>query len=77
MIAERPQVAPVQFESEQVPRRLFYGPQEVADLMGSSRGFVYSLMDSGDLENLKLGGRRLIPASELDRLTRLAECDHD
>jgi len=58
-------------------KRRFFGPQEMADMISSSRGFIYSLMDSGQLKSLKLGGRRLIPASELDRLTRLAEFHHD
>lgn len=53
-------------------RRLFFGPQEVADLLGTSRGFIYNLIDSGSLRSLKLEGRRMIPASELQRLTEMA-----
>jgi excisionase family DNA binding protein len=53
--------------------RRFFGPQEVADQLGTSRGFVYSLMEAGDLRSLKLGGRRIIPASEIERLVGLAE----
>jgi len=53
--------------------RRFFGPQEVADQLGTSRGFVYSLMEAGDLQSLKLGGRRIIPASEIERLVALAE----
>ncbi len=58
-------------------RRLFVSPQEAADLIGSSRGYVYSLLNKGHLKSLKLEGRRMIPASEIDRLTQLAEFDHD
>ena len=53
--------------------RTFLSPQEVADSLGVSRGYLYSLIGSGDLKSLKLGGRRLIPVSEMERLTRMAE----
>jgi excisionase family DNA binding protein len=58
-------------------RRLFVSPQEAADLMGSSRGYVYSLLNKGHLKSLKLEGRRMIPTTEIDRLTQLAEFEHD
>jgi excisionase family DNA binding protein len=58
-------------------RRLFVSPQEAADLIGSSRGYVYSLLNKGHLKSLKLEGRRMIPTPEIDRLTRLAEFGHD
>jgi excisionase family DNA binding protein len=54
-------------------QRRFFGPQEVADQLGTSRGFIYSLMEAGDLRSLKLGGRRIIPASEIERLVEMAE----
>jgi excisionase family DNA binding protein len=58
-------------------RRLFLSPQEAADLIGSSRGYVYSLLGKGHLKSLKLEGRRMIPTSELERLTQMAKFDHD
>ena len=58
--------------AELLSRRLFFGPQEVADLLGTSRGFIYNLIEAGSLRSLKLEGRRMIPASELQRLTELA-----
>jgi excisionase family DNA binding protein len=58
-------------------RRLFVSPQEAADLIGSSRGYVYSLLAKGHLKSLKLEGRRMIPTSEIERLTQMAEFDHD
>jgi hypothetical protein len=45
--------------------------------MGSSRGYVYSLLNKGHLKSLKLEGRRMIPTTEIDRLTQLAEFEHD
>ncbi len=58
-------------------RRLFVSPQEAADLIGSSRGYIYSLLAKGHLKSLKLEGRRMIPASEIDRLTHLAEFENE
>ncbi len=58
-------------------RRLFVSPQEAADIIGSSRGYVYSLLNKGHLKSLKLEGRRMIPTTEIDRLSRMAEFDHD
>lgn len=57
-------------------RRLFVSPQEAANLIGSSRGYVYSLLNKGHLKSLKLEGRRMIPTSEIDRLTEMAQFDH-
>jgi len=58
-------------------RRLFVSPQEAADLIGSSRGYVYTLFKKGLLKSFKLEGRRMIPTSEIDRLTLLAEFEHE
>ena len=58
-------------------RRLFVSPQEAADLIGSSRGYIYSLLNKGHLKSLKLEGRRMIPTSEIERLTLLAEFEND
>ena len=56
--------------------RRFFGLQEVADQLGTSRGFIYSLIFAGDLRSVKLGGRRIIPASEIDRLVEMADSSH-
>jgi excisionase family DNA binding protein len=39
-------------------------------LGGVSRDYVYRLIRAGELQSLKLGGRRFIPASELERIAR-------
>jgi excisionase family DNA binding protein len=52
--------------------REFLSPQEFADLVGVSKGLTYKLIDGGLLRSLKLGARRLIPASEIDRLKGIA-----
>ena len=61
--------------AEMLSRRLFFGPQEVADLLGTSRGFICNLIKTGTLHSLKLEGRRMIPASELRRLTEMASAE--
>ena len=52
--------------------RLAYSPQEVADLLGCARPFVYTLMEADELPSLKLGGRRLIPAAAITEKLREA-----
>ena len=59
-------------QSDESSPRAFYSTQEFADIIGVSRGKIYDLIDCGGLASLKLGGRRLIPAHEVDRLTGLA-----
>jgi excisionase family DNA binding protein len=61
-----------EIENEQSVPPKFYSPQEFADLLGGSRGWVYALMERDQLKTLKLGGRRIIPAGEVDRLTGMA-----
>jgi excisionase family DNA binding protein len=43
-----------------------------ATAMGVSRTFVYTLIASGAIKTIKLGDRRIIPASEVDRLLETA-----
>ena len=38
-----------------------------AQLLGVSRTSLYQLMDSGQLQNRKIGRRRLVPRAELER----------
>jgi excisionase family DNA binding protein len=51
--------------------RWAYSPGEVAELLGCSRPFIYTLMADEELPSLKLGGRRLIPAAAISE--KLAE----
>ena len=59
-------------ESEARDARAFYSTKEFASIIGVSRGKVYDLIVNGELASLKVGGRRLIPAGEVERLTRMA-----
>jgi excisionase family DNA binding protein len=51
----------------QIPR-IFYGVDEAAHACGISRRAVYLLLGRGELRSVKLGGRRLIPVRELERI---------
>ena len=53
--------------STHVERRA-YRPAEVAEATGTTRAFVYLLIQRGELRTVKLGRCTLIPASELDRI---------
>jgi len=48
--------------------RMAYSPGEVARIMGIARSTVYAAMDRGDIRSIRLGGRRLIARTEVDRL---------
>ena len=49
-------------------RRAAYSPAEAAGLFGLSRSSLYAAIDRGEIRSVKLGGRRLIPASEIRRI---------
>lgn len=46
----------------------FLSPTEFARTVGCSRQHVYRMADEGYLASARLGGRLLIPVTELDRL---------
>jgi excisionase family DNA binding protein len=48
--------------------RLAYSPSEMAVALGVSRNTIHNWITAGQLRTVKLGRRRLIPASEWDRL---------
>jgi excisionase family DNA binding protein len=54
--------------SATTPERRAYRPAEFADTTGTTRAFVYKLIQCGELRTVKLGRCTLIPASELDRI---------
>jgi excisionase family DNA binding protein len=60
--------------TEQVSR-LAFSPEQAGKRIGTSTRAIYTLIASGELASFKLGKRRLIPDSELQRLIerRLAE----
>jgi excisionase family DNA binding protein len=46
---------------------LLYNPTEAAEILGISRSGIFRLMSSGQLESVKIGGLRRIPASALEK----------
>jgi excisionase family DNA binding protein len=48
--------------------RLAYSFAEVEVSTGVSRATLYRMVDAGKLRTVQLGGRRLVPAAELERL---------
>ena len=44
---------------------LLYNPEQAADLLNVSRSAIYELMRSGELESIKIGRSRRIPASAI------------
>ena len=47
------------------PPRIFYGLDDVATSLSLSRRTVYSLIDAGRLDAVKVGQRRLVSAEAL------------
>ncbi|CAJ60387.1 MULTISPECIES: helix-turn-helix domain-containing protein [Frankia] len=52
--------------------KLLLTPTEAAELLGVSRSTVYELMNSGDIESVRIGRARRIPSAALHAfVTRL------
>jgi len=45
---------------------LLLSPEQVAEILGIGRTFVFELIGNGRLKSLKLGRRRLIPRAEVE-----------
>jgi len=54
------------------PQRLTYTISESEIAIGLSRATLYRMMGRGELQTVKCGGRRLVPADELRRLSGAA-----
>lgn len=48
-------------------QRIAYRPEEVAQLLGLGRTTVFELLKSGELESVKAGRARLVPAVAITR----------
>lgn len=55
-------------------RRLGYGIQELAEMIGCSPGHIRNLIDRKELPSVKLGRRRIVPA---DNARALLAPDND
>ena len=55
--------------SSPVPLRRAYPVQEACLLIGIGKSHLYELIASGKIKSIKIGGRRLIPSNEIDRVS--------
>lgn len=65
-------MARVYTQTNTVPRHA-YSLNEAAQSLGLSRRTIYTLADRGKLSLIKVGKRRLVPATELERLVQIPE----
>lgn len=67
--AERPEQRAPEYRCPQnATPPLAVGVNDAARLLGVSRDTIYRLINSGKLKSVKLGGRRVVPIRELERL---------
>jgi excisionase family DNA binding protein len=52
---------------------LTYSIEGVSEVIGVKRTTIYKMLKTGELKSVVIGGRRLIPRSEVDRLLKNAE----
>jgi excisionase family DNA binding protein len=57
--------------------RLVFSPNEVADMLGTSRAHIYNMMSRKELRYTMVGKLRRIPRSEVDRLVTLSDAPQD
>ena len=55
------------------PARMTYSVNEIAAILGVSRRTIYLLLDRGELNSRRIGGRQRITAAELDRVLQPKE----
>lgn len=62
---------------EETRIRPFYSPEEFRVILRCSRAVCYEALRQGKIRSFRLGKRYFIPASEVERLSRLAGADKD
>jgi excisionase family DNA binding protein len=55
-------------EKEDTVKREFYSIPEFAKTLGVSNQHIFNVIKRGEIKKVKVGGRSLIPISELQRL---------
>jgi excisionase family DNA binding protein len=53
--------------------RMAYRIDEVSAALGISRSTLFELLRTGKVASVKIGGRRLVPATVLDALLKIEE----
>lgn len=56
---------------EPAPERMAYTVNAALHALSIGRTKFYELVNAGELKLIKIGGRTLVPRSELERLTRV------
>jgi excisionase family DNA binding protein len=56
--------------------RLTYSLAEIEVLVGLSRSTLHRMVARGQLDTVKRGRRRLVPADQVERLCGMADSDH-
>lgn len=55
---------------EKQPSRAAYSVSETAQMLGLCEASIYRAMRRGDIASVMVGGRRIIPATTIDRLLK-------
>lgn len=58
--------------TQEAPGRKWLSPVDAAEALGLARISVYKMIRDGQIPSIRLGGKRLIPASFLDALEQRA-----
>ena len=61
--------------ADQTLRPAAYSVENAAKQLTLSRATVYNLINAGKLRSVQIGRRRIIPASEIDRLLAVDDVD--
>jgi excisionase family DNA binding protein len=67
-ITERPGIHRTAGSSGGTLSKLAYSVEEAREALGIGRATIYELINSGRLHSIKVGARRIIPASALAEL---------
>ena len=52
---------------QRIPEPLAFSPSQAAKALSCSRGFIYTLIDEGELPSRKVCGRRFISVKEVKK----------
>lgn len=68
-----PPIAPTPPPAQDRTPRLAYSIKDAATALGLSRSTLYKLISTGELRTLRIAGRRLIQAADIDAMLSRAE----
>lgn len=68
---------PVLKTAEPTSSRLAYKPAEVAERLGVSVRYVWTLIETGELNTVPLAGRKMVLAEDLDAFIERLKAERD